>query len=94
MRKNAKFRRDKPQQRAITELKCRLANTKTLGYYDKNTLTKVIVDASKVGLRAVLVHLQKESSALLVLQLINYFLSTMLIKTEDGVTNIFVYSTH
>ena len=48
---------DQEQQQSIDELKKRLASAKILGYFDKNAQTKVIADASPVGLGAVLVHL-------------------------------------
>ena len=38
------------------ELKRRHASAETLGYFDKNAQTKVIADASPVGLGAVLVQ--------------------------------------
>ncbi|XP_062616425.1 uncharacterized protein K02A2.6-like [Saccostrea cucullata] len=41
-----------------SKLKRRLADAKTLGYYDKSAPTKVIADASPVGLGAVLVQEQ------------------------------------
>ena len=48
------------QQQSIDELKKRLFIAETLGYFDKNTATKVIADASPVGLGAVLVQQQGE----------------------------------
>ena len=38
------------QKKSFTELKKRLASAETLGYFDKNSPTKVIADASPVGL--------------------------------------------
>ena len=49
------------------ELKKRLASAETLGYFGKNAHTKVIADASPVGLGAVLVQQQGEE-----LQVISY----------------------
>ena len=48
------------QQQSFDELKKRLSNAETLGYFDKNASTKVIADASPVGLGAVLVQQQGE----------------------------------
>ena len=44
------------QQQSFDELKKRLSSAETLGYFDKNAQTKVIADASPVGLGAVLVR--------------------------------------
>jgi hypothetical protein len=55
-RKNSVFRWGKSEQESFDELKKRLASAETLGYYDKNAPTKVIADASHVGLGAVLVQ--------------------------------------
>ena len=44
----------KEQDKAFNELKKRLANTETLGYFDKDAETCLITDASPVGLGAVL----------------------------------------
>ena len=44
------------QQAAFTELKRRLTQAETLGYFDRNAKTKIIADASPVGLGAVLVQ--------------------------------------
>ena len=57
-RKNSVFRWGKSEQESFDELKKRLASAETLGYYDKNAPTKVITDASPVGLGAVLVQVQ------------------------------------
>ncbi|CAC5404852.1 unnamed protein product [Mytilus coruscus] len=57
-RKNATFTWGKDEQRSFDELKRRLANAETLGYYDKSALTKVIADASPGGLGAVLIQEQ------------------------------------
>jgi len=57
-RKNSAFRWGKSEQESFDELKKRLASAETLGYYDKNAPTKVIADASLVGIGAVLVQEQ------------------------------------
>ncbi|XP_061195212.1 uncharacterized protein K02A2.6-like [Saccostrea echinata] len=57
-RKNSIFRWGKSEQDSFVELKRRLADAETLGYYDKSAPTKVIADASPVGLGAVLVQEQ------------------------------------
>ena len=44
------------QADAFEELKQRLSNAETLGYYDRDAVTKVITDASPVGLGAVLIQ--------------------------------------
>ena len=48
------------QQQSFDELKKRLSSAETLGYFDKNLLTKVIADASPVGLGAMLAQEQGE----------------------------------
>jgi len=48
------------QQESFDELKKRLSSADTLGYFDKNAPTKVIADASPVGLGALLVQQQGE----------------------------------
>ena len=58
LRKKTVFKWGRSQQDAFKELKRRLACAETLGYYDKTAPTKVIVDASPVGLGAVLVQVQ------------------------------------
>nr|XP_022336145.1 uncharacterized protein LOC111132611 [Crassostrea virginica] len=58
-RKNVIFRWGKSEQESFVELKRRLADAETLGYYDKSAPTKVIADASPVGLGAVLVQEQE-----------------------------------
>lgn len=47
------------QQAAFAELKRRLADAETLGYFDRKAKTKIITDASPVGVGAVLVQEQK-----------------------------------
>ena len=44
------------QQAAFAELKQRLTQAETLGYFDRSAKTKIIADASPVGLGAVLVQ--------------------------------------
>ena len=48
------------QQQSFDELKKRVSSAETLGYFDKNAPTKMIADASPVGLGAVLVQEQGE----------------------------------
>ena len=43
------------EQTAFDELKKGLANAVTQGYYDKNAKSQVIIDASPVGVGAVLI---------------------------------------
>ena len=52
--KNVIFRWGKSEQESFVELKHRLADAETLGFYNKYAPTKVIADASPVGLGAVL----------------------------------------
>ena len=47
------------QQLAFADLKRRLAQADTLGYFDRTARTKLITDASPVGLGAVLLQEQK-----------------------------------
>ena len=58
-KKNAIFQWGKKEQQSFDELKLRLSNAETLAYYDKSAPTKVIADASPVGLGAVLVQEQE-----------------------------------
>ena len=46
------------QESSFQELKCRLASAETLGYFDMRAKTKLITDASPVGLGAVLTQEQ------------------------------------
>ena len=48
------------QKEAFAELKKRLTNSETLGYFDKDAPTQVIADASPVGLGAVLTQISKD----------------------------------
>ena len=59
-KKNARFKWGSQEQSAFDELKKRLSSAETLGYYDKNAPTTVIVDASPVGLGAILVQEQND----------------------------------
>ena len=47
------------QQVAFSDLKRRLAQADTLGYFDRTSRTKIITDASPVGLGAILLQEQK-----------------------------------
>lgn len=55
-RKDQLFVWGKEQQESFKELKNRLSNAETLGYFNPNAKTKVITDASSVGLGAVLIQ--------------------------------------
>lgn len=57
-RKNAIFRWEKAEQESFVELKRRLANAETLGFYDISLPIKVVGDASPVKVGAVLVQEQ------------------------------------
>ena len=57
-RKGVAFKWDKDQREAFKALKESLASAETLAYYDKDAKTKVIADASPVGLGAVLAQEQ------------------------------------
>lgn len=52
-RRDVPFHWRKEQGRAFTELKKRLAKTETLGYFSKDAKTRLVTDASPVGLGAV-----------------------------------------
>ena len=67
------------QQQSFDELKKRLSSAETLGYFDKNAPTKVIADASPVGLGAVLVQEQEEE-----LQVISYASRSLSLRTDNG----------
>ena len=58
IRKDVHFSWGKEQEVAFNELKKRLAETETLGYFDSAAKTLVITDASPVGLGAILVQEQ------------------------------------
>lgn len=51
---------DQEQQQSLDELKRRFAIAEILGYFDKKTQTKVIADAIRVGLEAVVVQQQRD----------------------------------
>jgi hypothetical protein len=55
-RKSVTFEWTDSQENAFQELKMRLQNTQTLGYFDGNAKTTLITDASPVGLGAVLIQ--------------------------------------
>ncbi|KAL9975922.1 hypothetical protein ACROYT_G013141 [Oculina patagonica] len=57
-RKGVAFKWDKDQREAFKTLKETLASAETLAYYDKDAKTRVIADASPVGLGAVLAQEQ------------------------------------
>ena len=59
IKKDVPFRWEHEQQDAFRELKHRLSSAETLAYFDKSAPTKVIADASPVGLGAVLVQEQQ-----------------------------------
>ena len=57
-RKDVHYSWGKGQEAAFNELNKRLAKTETLGYFDSAAKTRVITDASPVGLGAILVQEQ------------------------------------
>ena len=59
-RKDEKFVFGAEQQKAFSQLKDDLASCETLGYFDMDCHTKVIADASPVGIAAILVQIQDE----------------------------------
>ena len=59
-RKDVHFSWRKEQEVAFNELKKGLAKTETLGYFDSAAKTRVITDASSVGLGALLVQEQND----------------------------------
>lgn len=58
-RKNQPFTWGPEQDKAFRKLKTSLSKAETLGYFDPKARTQVIVDASPVGLGAVLVQIQQ-----------------------------------
>ena len=54
IKQGEKFNWGPEQERSFRELKHRLAKAETLGYFDTNAKTKLVTDASPVGLGAVL----------------------------------------
>ena len=61
-KKGQPFNFDLEQQAAFADLKRRLAVAYTLGYFDRTARTKIITDASLVGLGAVLLKEQKREN--------------------------------
>ena len=61
-RQNEPFVWTNEQEHSFQELKERLTNAETLGYFDLNAKTAIIADASPVGLGAVLVQNQNGES--------------------------------
>ena len=59
MKKGVPFKFGRAQRDAFAELKRRLANAETLGYFNKDAKTRIIADASPVGLGAVLIQEQQ-----------------------------------
>ena len=57
-RKDVPYQWGKEKDKAFNELKKRLANTETLGYFDLDAVTRLITDASPVGPGAVLTQVQ------------------------------------
>ena len=60
--KNVPFKWEKDQEKAFHELKKSLTDVDTLAYFSPNLKTKVIADASPVGLGAVLLQEQGEGA--------------------------------
>ena len=58
-RKREQFRWEKEQQEAFETLKSALTSAEVMSYYDSNTETRLIVDASPVGLGAILEQKRK-----------------------------------
>ena len=58
-RQSIPFSWGQEQKRAFEQLKEKLANAKTLAYFDKDAKTEVIADASPVGLGAILIQEQQ-----------------------------------
>lgn len=61
-RQNEPFELTNEQEHSFTELKKRLTNAETLGYFNLEAKTAIIADASPVGLGAVLVQTQNGES--------------------------------
>lgn len=57
-RKGEEFVWGRDQQNAFDELKRRMTNGPTLGFFKPGAKTKLVTDASKVGLGAILIHEQ------------------------------------
>ena len=59
IRKREKFRWEKEQQEAFGTFKSALTSAEVISYYESNAETRLIVDASPVGLGAILEHKHK-----------------------------------
>ena len=59
-KKNEKFSWGKEEQESFDELKKRLCGAEVLAYYRPHAETKLIVDASPVGLGAILTQMQED----------------------------------
>jgi len=59
IKKGVRFEFGNEQRKAFNELKKRLSNAETLGYFDKDAKTLNIADAGPVGLGAILIQLQQ-----------------------------------
>ena len=60
-RKNQKFDFGPEQRKAFKSLKEAMSNTETLGFYDMKAKTKIVTDASPVGLGAVLIQVKNNT---------------------------------
>ena len=58
-RKGVTFKWGPSHEKAFTELKKRLVDSETLGYFQRDAKTKIICDASPIGLGVMLVQTQK-----------------------------------
>lgn len=56
---DVKFKWEKEQQTAFDKMKNIMANTKTLSYFDKSLQTRLIADASPVGIGCVLIQFKE-----------------------------------
>ena len=59
IKKGVRFESGDEQRKAFNELKKRPSSAETLGYFDKDAKTPIIVDASPVGLAAILIQEQQ-----------------------------------
>ena len=57
-KKDVKFEWKRAHEEAFSKLKDKLSHAQTLAYFDKNAKTKIVADASPVGLGAVLIQEQ------------------------------------
>ena len=62
-RKDVPYQWGKELDKAFNELKKRLANRETLGYFDLDAETRLITDTSPVDLSAVLTQVQNNEDA-------------------------------